>query len=146
MATMTIDETMELALQHYAGGRLQETEGLCRQILHTEPQHGAALASPRRARPADRSPRRGDRPDAPGDRGQSAACPSITAILSVALTARGRLDEARSACRQALALNPNLAEAHYNHGNALRDARAAWRRCGGLSPGPGDPIRLSGGA
>jgi len=40
---MTNDETMELALQHYASGQLRETEGLCRKILHADPRHGAAL-------------------------------------------------------------------------------------------------------
>ena len=56
MATMTIDETMELALQHYAGGRLQETEGLCREILHAEPRHGAALHLLGVLAASDRSP------------------------------------------------------------------------------------------
>jgi len=122
MATMTIDETMALALEHYSGGRLHETEGLCRRILQMEPHHGAALHLL-----GVLALQTGNH-DAAIDlmRRAIAANPNVAEYysnLAVALTARGRLDEARSACRQALGLNPNLAEAHYNHGNALRDAR-----------------------
>jgi len=122
MATMTINETMALALEHYSGGRLQETEGLCRRILQMEPNHGAALHLL-----GVLALQTGNH-DAAIDlmRRAIAANPNVAEYysnLAVALTARGRLDEARSACRQALGLNPNLAEAHYNHGNALRDAR-----------------------
>jgi tetratricopeptide (TPR) repeat protein len=33
----------------------------------------------------------------------------------------GRLDEAEASCRQAIALKPDYAEAHYNLGNTLQE-------------------------
>ena len=37
------------------------------------------------------------------------------------LQALGRLDEAAESCREAIALKPDYAEAHYNLGNSLQE-------------------------
>ena len=53
---------------------------------------------------------------------------------------QGRLDEAIAACKRAIALKPDLAEAHNNLGNALKDqgrldeALACFRRAVELKP------------
>jgi len=118
---MTIQQTLELALEHYGNGRLRDTEALCRQILDVEPKHADALhllgvLAHQAGRNVDAvALLRG----AIASKPQSAEYHSN---LGVVLTALGRVDEAAVACRQALALNPNFAEAHYNLGNALRDA------------------------
>jgi protein O-GlcNAc transferase len=121
MTTMTIQQTLELALQRYGNGRLRETEALCRQILDVEPQHADALhllgvLAHQAGRNADAVALL---------RGAIASKPlsaEYHSNLGVVLTALGHVDEATAACRQALALNPDFAEAHYNFGNALRDA------------------------
>jgi tetratricopeptide (TPR) repeat protein len=60
--------------------------------------------------------------------------------LGIALACKGQLDDAIAAFRQAIALNPNIAETHRNLGIALRDkgrfdeAIAAFRRAIALEP------------
>ena len=62
-------------------------------------------------------------------------------LLAEGLRMTGRLEEAESACRQALQVDPDSAEAHNNAGNVFRDrgdpaaAEAAYRRALALKPG-----------
>jgi protein O-GlcNAc transferase len=60
--------------------------------------------------------------------------------LGVALKQQGRLEEAIAACRQAIAIKPDYAEAHFNLGNALYDqgkleeAVTAYRQAIAIKP------------
>jgi predicted O-linked N-acetylglucosamine transferase (SPINDLY family) len=130
---MSPDETLDLALKHYASGRLRDTEGLLREILGANPRHGPALHL------LGVLAYRTGHHDAAIDLmrraiAENARVAEYYSNLGVVLTAVGRFDEAVSACQQAQALDPDLAEVHHNLGNALRDAgrggdaMAAYRR------------------
>jgi protein O-GlcNAc transferase len=121
MDMTTTQQKMQLAIEHFASGRVRDTEALCRQILHEEPNHAEALHLF-----GVLANQVGHR-DAAIDliRRAVALSPQTAEYhsnLAVILTTRGRVDEAIASCRQALALQPELAEAHYNLGNALRAA------------------------
>jgi hypothetical protein len=46
MGPMTIQQEMDLALEHYGSGRLLDTEGMCREILGVQPQNAESLHLP----------------------------------------------------------------------------------------------------
>jgi predicted O-linked N-acetylglucosamine transferase (SPINDLY family) len=119
MGLMTIQQKMDLALEHYSSGRLVDTEGMCREILGIQPQNAEALHL------LGVLAHRTGQLDAAVDLVRRAIANSPETAeyysnLGVMLTSQGRLDEAAAACRDALALHPNLPEAHYNLGNALQ--------------------------
>jgi predicted O-linked N-acetylglucosamine transferase (SPINDLY family) len=120
---MTTQEKMNLALGHYTSGRLHDAEGVCRQVLTTDPKCAPALhllgvlaLKAGHPEPAADLIRRAIESD-----------PRVSdyySNLSVALTTLGRFEEAAAACGQALTIEPRFAEAHYNLGNALQGTRA----------------------
>jgi tetratricopeptide (TPR) repeat protein len=136
---MTIDEAMQIAIQHQREGRLGQAEVIYRQILAQIPgqpdvlhllgliagrtgHYEAAVDLFRRA--------------LVGKPAWAEACSN----LGAALIAMGKLDEALAAAEQAIALDPRYATAHINLGVALRDsgqpeaAIAACRRAIALDP------------
>jgi tetratricopeptide (TPR) repeat protein len=133
MAGPTIQQTLDLALQHHRARRLHEAEQLYRQILTQHPDHAVAMhhlgliahqtgrndiAAELIRRAIVLSP---GRPEAHYD-------------LGIVLKDAGQLDEATAAFRQSIALNPNIPEAHFNLGITLQDkgqldeAMAAFRQ------------------
>jgi len=121
MGPMTIQQKMNLALEHYSSGRLVDTEGVCREILGVQPHNAEALHL------LGVLAHRTGQVDAAVDLVRRAIANSPEAAeyysnLGVMLTSQGRLDEAAAACHGALARHPNLPEAHYNLGNALQAA------------------------
>jgi protein O-GlcNAc transferase len=133
MSQVTLDQAMQIAMEHHHAGRLQQAEQIYRQILEHSPDHAPAhhnlavaltevgqldeaIAACRRAVDI-----------APGS-------PEIHCALGNALAANGQSDEAIAAYRQAISLRPNYAQAHCNLGNLLGgkgqfdEALAAHRR------------------
>ncbi len=103
--TLTIQQAIDLAVQHHNAGRLPEAENIYQQILQSEPNHPTALH-----------------------------------LLGAIAHQVGKNDTAVDLIARALALNPDLAEAHYNLGNALwglgkpDDAVTSYRKRSASSP------------
>jgi protein O-GlcNAc transferase len=121
MGPMTIQQKMDLALEHFSSGRLVDTEGICREIIGVQPQNAEALHL------LGVLAHRAGQLDAAVELMRCAIANSPEAAeyysnLGVMLTSQGRLDEAAAACRGALARQPNLPEAHFNLGNAFQAA------------------------
>jgi len=139
MVSLTIQQQLELALQHHQAGRLPEAERLYRQILAEEPEHpdalhlmGAlALQTGRHDLAVDLIQRvialMPDFPDAHFNLGN-------------ALKAKGQLGNSIAAYRQAVTLDPDYAEAYNNLGIALKengqlnDSIAAYQQAIALDP------------
>jgi len=117
---MTIQQALEIAVQHHQAGRLADAEALYRQILAVEPnnadalhllgvvalqvgRHDLAVESIRNAVVLD-----------PNN-------PIANSNLGEAYHALDRLDEAVISYRRALQLSPNFPAAHNKLGNALKD-------------------------
>jgi protein O-GlcNAc transferase len=118
MENVAEEQRLEAALEHFANGRLRDTEMLCRQILTAQPHNDQALHL------MGILANRAGRHDIAADlmRRAIAINPQMAAYhsnLGVVLTACRQFAEAERACREAVTLNPTLAEAHYNLGNAL---------------------------
>jgi len=139
MASLTIPEAFERALQVHQSGRLADAEALYRQILAAEPEHpdalnllGVVAHQCGRHEVAVELIRRAI--------GVAPSVPDFYSNLGVALTAQGRPVEAVAAYRRALELDPASAEAHNNLGNVLQgqghpdEAVAACRRALELRP------------
>jgi tetratricopeptide (TPR) repeat protein len=136
---VTLQESINLVLQHQQAGRLEEAQSLCRAIVADHPEqagvwHLLGLLSYQLRR-----------------YGQAAEfLTRAIAIqpnnaeshsnLGVVLLASGDAAASAVACRRALALQPNYAEAMANLGNALAhlrqfdDAIGAYRRALALRP------------
>jgi protein O-GlcNAc transferase len=139
MAPITIQQALDLAVQHHQAGRLREAETLYRQVLAQQPQHvGAMHLLGVIAHQAGRN-------DIAVDliRRAILICPNFPEAhinLGNALKDLGQLDEALAAFRQAIALDPKSPQAHFNRGNALGDkgqlqeAIAAFRQAIALDP------------
>jgi len=139
MTQITIDQAMQLALQHHQAGRLQQAEHLYRQILAQVPGHAPAMHH------LGLIAHQAGQNDIAVDliRQAITLMPSDADArfnLGVALASSGRLDEAIAAYRQAIALRPSYAEAHNNLGIALKDkgqvdeAIAAYHQAIALRP------------
>jgi predicted O-linked N-acetylglucosamine transferase (SPINDLY family) len=121
MPQVTIQQAFDLAEQHHQAGRLQDAEGIYRQILAQQPGHvGAIHGLGVIALQVGRS-------DIAVElmRQAIALQPDFAdahSNLGYALRNLGQTDQAIDACRQAILLRPAMAEAHNNLGNALRDA------------------------
>jgi protein O-GlcNAc transferase len=120
MTQATIDQAMQLALQHHQAGRLAAAEKIYRQVLIHEPGHAYArhLLGVIAAQVG--------RSDAAVELIQSAiaANPAVADFhynLGNALRDKGLFEEAIAAYRQALQLRPDMAEATNNLGNALSE-------------------------
>ena len=84
--TPTIQQSLDLAVQHHTAGRLPEAESIYQQILQADPNQPAALH-----------------------------------LLGVIAHQVGKHDVAVDLIMKALAIKPDLAEAHNNLGNALQE-------------------------
>jgi len=123
MAQLTIDQAMQLAVQHHQAGRLAEAEKLYRQVLSQQPGHpdalhllGAAACQLGRFEAAVELIRRA-----------IALNPAIADYhysLGNALRGEGALDDAIAAYRQACRLKPDYFEAQINLGNALQEKKS----------------------
>jgi len=136
MAQLTVDQAMQIAVQHHQAGRLGDAEQLYRQILAQLPGHAGAiyqlglvaLQSGRSDIAVDLIGRavalRPDDADAHGN-------------LGLALKAIGNLNDAIAACSRAVALRPDFADTTIPilspaHGIAATSTPASlhteWRR------------------
>lgn len=116
----SIQNTINIALQHHKAGRLEQAKPLYLGVLKTQPNEPGALhflgliahqegaeetALEYLTKSVQAKP---DYADAHSNRG-------------IVLKELGRLDEAILSYQKALHLNPNFADAHYNLGNAFTD-------------------------
>ncbi|MFI4986818.1 MAG: tetratricopeptide repeat protein [Alphaproteobacteria bacterium] len=136
---LTLQQGVDLALQHHGAGNLSRAEGLYRRILQADPEHPVALqmlgviahqlgkhdvAVGLIARALARKP---------DDAGAHFN-------LGLARQALGRLEDAVASYQKAIELQPEHAEALYNLGNALTDlgrceeAAESYRRVTALKP------------
>jgi hypothetical protein len=135
---MTINQSMQLAVQHHRGGRFAEAELICRQVLAQVPEHVDALHLL-----GVLAGQSGHHDDAIGLIGRAIELhpsPEAYSNLGVALREKGRLDEAIDAHRSALRLKPDYTDAWRNLGVALNasgqfdEATAAFRRALEIKP------------
>jgi tetratricopeptide (TPR) repeat protein len=139
MPQLRIQQALDLAVQHHRAGRLQEAEGIYRQILAREPNHTDALhflgliahQLGRNETAVDLISR---------SLALNPNVPEAHCNLGCALHDMGRREEAVAAYLQAIALKPDYPEAHYNLGIALKNkgdidaAVAAYRQAIALKP------------
>ena len=118
--TLTIQESIDFALQHHAAGRLPEAESIYQQILQADPNQPAALhLLGMIAHQVGKHDTAVDlikkaiaiKPDSAKAHGN----------LGIAFKELGRLDEAVASYHKALAIKPDFPEAHYNLGNAFKE-------------------------
>lgn len=139
MPTLPIQQTFELAMQHHQAGRLNEAEGLYRQILVQQPGHINALHY------LGVIAHQTGRNDLALDLIRQAIAigptwPEAHYNLAIVLKAMGRQDEAIAAFRQTLALRPDQARACFHLGVVLQaseqldQAIAAYRQAIALQP------------
>lgn len=140
MASLTIRQLFDSAVQHHHAGRLREAEQLYRQILDRQPNHHNAihqlgLIAHQIGRPNDAIVLFRQTLDLHPN------FPEAHNNLGSVLRKLGRLDAAIIAYRQAIALRPDYPEAFNNLGNALKDngqfaeAIAAFRKVITINPG-----------
>ncbi len=137
--SLTIQQALDLALQHHTAGRLSQAENIYRQILQNDPNQPSALhLLGMIAHYVGKNDQAVDliiralaiKPD----------FAEAHSNLSNALRELGRLDEAVTHCKEALSLKPDYAEAYNNLGNALMDlgkpdeAVASYHKALGLKP------------
>ena len=137
---VSIAEAFQVALKLHQACRLQEAEGIYRQILAADPDHADALHL------------LGVVTSQLGDHETGAAFirralelrshwPAALTNLGNALLAQGKADEAVNCCRQAIALDPGYANALGILGLALKrqdrfdEAADCYRRALQLAPG-----------
>ena len=138
--TLTIQQSLDLALQHHTAGRLPEAESIYQRILQADPnQHIAMHLLGVIAHQVGKNDIAVDlitkalaiQPDIAGAHNN----------LGSALNALGRLDEAMASYHKALAINPDLADAHYNLGILLHEtgkrdeAVASYHKALAINPG-----------
>ena len=134
------DQALEQGLGLHQSGRLNEAEGLYRQILAVDPNHADGLHLL-----GVIAHETGHNEAAVDLIGKAIARNSRVADfhcnIGAALQALGRLTEAKAHYRRAIRLNPNHAESYNNFGNALKEqgkleeAQRQFRRALGLRPG-----------
>jgi tetratricopeptide (TPR) repeat protein len=145
---MTIDQAIQLALQHHNAGQLQQAEQIYRQILQQSPEHPEALHL------LGVLALQVGRADAAADLIGKAVAGDPQALyysnLCEALRRVGRLDDAEAAARSAIQSSPQMAVAHVNLGTILLDqqrvneAEAALRRAVELSPRMANALTMLG--
>jgi protein O-GlcNAc transferase len=139
MGQFTIQEAVDLAVQHHRAGRLREAEQLYRQVLGQQPEHVDAMHL------LGVIAHQAGHNDTAADLIRRAIAlrpnfPEACSNLGIALKDKGQLDESIAAFRQAIADRPDYTEAHYNLGIALKDkgqldeAITAFRRAIALRP------------
>jgi protein O-GlcNAc transferase len=140
MTQVTIDQAMQIAVQHHQAGRLQQAKLLYQQILAGQPEHISAMHN------LGLIAHQTGRNDIAIDliRQSIALQPNDADAhlnLGNVLAATGHLDEAITAYKQAIVLRPGHSQASYNLGNALRasgqrhEAIAAYRQAIASRPG-----------
>mgnify|MGYP000904998824 FL=1 len=118
--TLTIQQAIDLAVQHHNAGRLPEAENIYQQILQSEPNHPTALHL------LGVIAHQVGKNDVAVDLITRAIAidPDLAEAhsnLGTALRDLGKLEEAVTSYHKALALKPDYADAHNNLGNALKD-------------------------
>jgi protein O-GlcNAc transferase len=120
MLEITIEQAMNLALQHHQAGRLAEAETIYRQILALQPNEPDAMHFLGVLANQTGKPQVGVELI-----GRAIALrpgvPEYHNNIGVALMELARFDEAINHYRTALHIRPTYAEAHNNLGNALRE-------------------------
>jgi tetratricopeptide (TPR) repeat protein len=115
---MTVQQALDLAVQHHQGGRLREAETIYRQVLSADPSNPHALHLL-----GVLSNQVGQGETALNYIRQAIAQNPTSAqyqtSLGAALATLGRLDEAIDVFQRALLLKPDLLDAHANLGMAL---------------------------
>jgi protein O-GlcNAc transferase len=140
MAQVTLQQALQMAIEHHQGGRLAEAEGIYRQILASFPDHTDALhllgvlaGQLGRAEMAIDLIRRAIAIDP--------AVAEYHSNLGEAYRRSSQLDAALASLRRALELSPDVADAHTNLGLVLwglgraDEAIAALRGAIQLHPG-----------
>jgi predicted O-linked N-acetylglucosamine transferase (SPINDLY family) len=122
MAEITIQQAIDLALQHHAAGDLATAENIYRQIIQVEPNHvdawnnlGVALQQRRQWREAEMAFRRALQ--------LKPMFPNALGNLGECLRTQRRLQEAVAVLQQAVQIDPNNGDLHYNLGTALDDCK-----------------------
>jgi len=137
--SLTLKQTISLAVQHHKAGRLPQAESIYQQILQVDPDQPFALhLLGAIAHQTGRNDIAIDlitkalaiKPDFADARNN----------LGLALQDLGRLDEAVASYHKALVAKPYYAEAHYNLGNSLKElgkpdgAIASYRKALAINP------------
>jgi len=119
MPTMTIHQALNLALEKYNAGRLDQAEVMCRQIIVQDPNHADALHM--LGLIAQRTGHHTSAVEFIGRAiGINPSAAEYRVHFGVALFSLGRLDEAIKAYQYALKLKPDFPEVYSNLGNALK--------------------------
>jgi Flp pilus assembly protein TadD len=118
--TLTIQQTIDLALQHHRASRLPEAESIYQQILQSDPNQPVALHL------LGVIAHQVDKNDIAVDLITKALAikPDLAEAhnnLGIVLKDLGKLEDAVASYHKALAIKPDYAEAHNNLGLALRD-------------------------
>ena len=118
--TLAIQESLDLALQHYTAGRLPEANSIYQQILRIDPNQPVALHL------LGLIAHQVGKHDTAVDLILKALAikPDYAEAhnnLGIVFKELGKLDEAAASYHKALAIKPDYAKAHSNLGNALHD-------------------------
>ena len=137
--TLTIQQALNLAVQHHNAGRLSEAETIYQQILQTDPDQPVALHL------LGVIAHQVGKNDVAVDLINKALVmkPDYAEALNnlgSVFKAMGMVDDAETSCRKALTIMPDFAEAHNNLGLALQgkgrleEAVASYRKALALKP------------
>jgi len=137
--TLTLQQALELAVQHHTAGELLEAEGIYQQILQADPKQPVALhllgVVAHQVGKNDISVDLITKALAIVPEYAEAHC-----NLGISLNDLGKLDEAVVSYNKALAIKPDYPEAHNNLGNALHeqgkldDAVASYNKALAIKP------------
>ena len=140
MPALTVQQAIDIALQHHRAGNFAEAESIYRQVLAAYPNEENSLNLL-----GVIAHRRGQLDEAAGLIGRAIAInPEVADYhnnLALVWTAQGKHEEAAAECRRALQLKPDSPEIYNNLGNALRDqgqleeSVATFRKAIQLRPG-----------
>ena len=130
-----------LGVALYETGRTEEAIAAYHWVLDHRPDHASGLHQSGQRLESEREARRGDRLLPPRQIEIKPDFPEAYNSLGVLLQAKGRTEEAVTACRRAIKLAPEYAEAHNTLGNVFTDqgrldlALDAFRRAVAVRPG-----------
>jgi tetratricopeptide (TPR) repeat protein len=139
MESLTIQQSLDLAVQHHQAGRLREAEQIYRQVLAQWPEHPGVMLN--LGVIAGQTGRNDVALDLIGQvitRNPNFAEAHFN--LGVALKDKSQLDRAIAAYQRAVALKPDYVQAYFNLGNAWKDKRqldqaiAAYSKAAALNP------------
>ncbi len=135
-----VQNALNLAVQHQNAGRISEAEGICQQLLASEPNQPFALhllgvIAYQTAQYATAAAYIGQALTVKPD------YPEAHINLGLVFKQRGNLDQAVISFRKAISQNPNVAAAHNNLGNVLKDlnqpveATTCYQKAVTINPG-----------